>query len=166
MNDESYISIGRISQPYGVKGWLKILSFTEFFADIIEYQPWYLQIGNEWKQLDTEEVREHGKGLIAKFAGIDTPEQARMFSGKTLAIPRSQLPVLEKNEHYCSDLEGLTVIDQNNRNIGTVIYVMATGSNDVLVVKGDKEFAIPYLSHVISSVDLVKKEIHVNWDII
>ena len=82
-----------------------------------------------------------------------------------IAITRAQLPALPKNEYYWSDLEGLTVINQAGVVLGKVIYLIATGSNDVLVIKGDKELAIPYLQdEVITQVDLENGVIHVNWD--
>jgi len=109
----------------------------------------------------------HGKGIIVKFNGIHTPEEARQLTGKLIEIERSHLPTLPKNEFYWSDLEGLTVINKNGDILGKVIYLIETGSNDVLVVKGKREFAIPYLlGSVVTSVDLEKQEIHVSWDIL
>jgi 16S rRNA processing protein RimM len=166
--DMAYITVGKIGSPYGVKGWLNIRTYTEFGASILEYHPWYSSSENhDWKVIDVESSRIHGNGVIAKIADINTPEEARLLTGKMIAITRSQLPLLKKNEFYWSDLEGLTVINKNGDVLGKVIYLIATGSNDVLVVKGDKEHAIPYLlGNVVLSVDLDKQEIHVDWDMI
>jgi 16S rRNA processing protein RimM len=163
-----YVKVGKIGSTYGVQGWLKIQSYTEFGASILDYRPWYLTgAPHERILIEVEDGRIHGNGIIAKFAGINTPEDARLLTGKIIEIDRSQLPVLPKNEFYWSDLEGLTVIDQNGGVLGKVSYLMATGSNDVLVIKGDKEHAIPYLpGSVVMSVDLDKREIHVNWELI
>ena len=109
--------------------------------------------------------REHGKGIVVKFANYDTPEQSRLLTGKNIAITRSQLPPLKKGEYYWSDLKGLTVINQKGVELGKVTYIIATGSNDVLVVKGDKEIAIPYLlDEVIKSIDLELGQILVDWE--
>ena len=164
----AYITVGKVGSTYGVQGWLKIRTYTEFGASILNYTPWYLSSGDDkWNALDIEEGRIHGNGIIAKLAGFNTPEEARLLTGKTIAITRSQLPELEIDEYYWSDLEGLTVINSDGNVLGKVIYLIATGSNDVLVVKGDKEHAIPYLpGKVVTSVDLNKQEIHVNWELI
>ncbi len=171
MKNRDYITVGKIGATYGIKGWLKIVSFTEQLADILNYTPWYLEENQQLTPVTISDGRTQGKGIIAKIDGYDTPEQARLLTGKRIAIQRSQLPVLEKQEYYWADLEGLTVIDQHGSTLGKVIYLIATGSNDVLVVKGnkagDKEIAIPYLpGDVIISIDLSKQVMHVKWDIL
>lgn len=168
MKANAYITIGKIGSPFGVKGWLKIQSYTEFGASILEYQPWYLTDAKQVRTAITpEDAKAHGQGIIVKFAGIDTPEEARLLTGRIIEIEESKLPALPENEFYWSELKGMTVINQRGETLGTVIYLMETGSNDVLVVKSDKEHAIPYLyGTVIQRVDKEKREIHVNWELI
>ena len=165
--EAAHIKIGKVGSPYGIRGWLKIHSYTEFGASILDYMPWYVEQGeDQWRELIVEEGRMHSGQVIAKIAGYDTPEEARLLTGKTITILRSQLPKLNKNEYYWSDLEGLTVINKNGVVLGKVIYLIETGSNDVLVVKGDKEHAIPYLpGTVVLDVNLEKQEIHVDWEL-
>ncbi len=165
---DEFVAIGKIGAPYGVKGWVKIHSFTEWTANILEYTPWYLEDKKSgWQLAKVTDGHEHGKGLIAKIAGYDSPEQSRLLTGKIIGIKRSQLPPLQKDEYYWRDLEGLTVINQDGKQLGTVAYLLETGANDVLVIKSDKEYAIPYLpGSVVLSVDLAKREIHVNWELI
>lgn len=165
--DEKYVIVGKIGATYGIQGWLKIHSFTDVKADIIDYEPWYIEEGANWKKVKVDGAREHGKGVVAKLAGWNNPEQARLLTGKEIAILRTQLPVLTKGEYYWNDLIGLTVIDQHNNTLGTVIYLLETGSNDVLVVKGVIELGIPFLvGDVIKQVDLVNRVIHVDWEVI
>jgi 16S rRNA processing protein RimM len=165
--DPSYHVVGRIGSTYGVRGWIKVHSYTEFGATILEYNPWYLANNDHYDPFKIEESRMHGQGVVVKFVGINTPEEARLLTGRIVAIPRAELPVLKENEYYWSDLIGLSVIDQNGLLLGKVIYLIETGSNDVLVVKGDKEHAIPYLlGEVVTSIDLTKREIHVDWEVI
>jgi 16S rRNA processing protein RimM len=166
-DDKMPIAVGEIGSPYGIYGWVKIRPFTELSSNLLEYRPWYLSQGSQWLKIEVEEGRIHGKGIIAKFMGYDTPETARLLTGKTIAIERTQLPTLKKDEYYWTDLQGLTVINKNGAILGTVSHLLATGSNDVLVVTGTKEHAIPYLpGEVVMSVDLVKNEIHVDWEIL
>jgi 16S rRNA processing protein RimM len=163
----NFIVVGKIGSTYGVHGWLKIQVYTEFKADLLDYQPWYLQgLNDQWDPIQIEDGKLYGKGIIAKLPGIHSPEEARLLTGKTIAIARSQLAALNENEYYWSDLIGLTVIDQKGETLGKVIYLMETGSNDVLVVKGEKEHAIPFLlGKVITNIDLAKQEIRVDWEL-
>lgn len=166
--DSTYITIGKIGSSFGVHGWLKISTYTEYGPDILDYRPWYTsRNGRDWKEIDVEDGKQHGNGVIAKLAGIDTPEDARLLTGTLIAIQRSQLPELTKGEFYWSDLIGLTVINKDGTELGKVIYLMETGSNDVLVIKGNKEHAIPYLpGSVVLDINLEKKEIRVDWELL
>jgi 16S rRNA processing protein RimM len=162
-----YISVGKIGSTYGVQGWIKVLSFTEPLTNIFDYSPWYLESANGWQPMQVTGHREHGRSIIVKLADYDTPERSRLLAGKIIAVPRSKLPTLDTGTYYWHDLEGLTVINQHGEILGKVVYLLATGSNDVLVVKGKKEHAIPYLlNDVIIGIDLASKVIRVNWDVI
>jgi 16S rRNA processing protein RimM len=162
-----YVIVGKIGTTYGIKGWLKIHAFSSSVTNMLDYVPWYLEENKTWKAIKISEAKTHGKGIIAHIDGFDSPEKARLLTGKNIAVKRSQLAPLKKNEYYWADLEGLTVINQHGETLGKIIYLMETGSNDVLVIKGEKEHAIPFLlDEVIVSVDLDKKEMRVNWDLI
>ncbi len=168
MSKAEYIVVGKIGSTYGIQGWLKVISFTEVVTDILSYQPWYLENGSDWKIVERKAGRPHGKSLVVHFSGCDTPEQARLLTGKKIAVNRSQLPALPNDEYYWRDLEGLMVIDQHGKELGNVLYLFETGSNDVLVIKHQgKEYAIPYLpGKVVTSVSLAARVIHVNWDLV
>jgi 16S rRNA processing protein RimM len=167
-SNPEYIIVGKIGATYGIKGWLKIVSFTETSNGIADYNPWYLEDVKGWKPIKVTETRPHGKGLVAKIDGFDTPEVARGLTGKTIAIKRSQLIALESNEFYWADLHGLTVINQHDEVLGKIIYIIETGSNDVLVVKGSEgDIAIPYLfGETVLSVDLEQQIMKVDWDLL
>ena len=165
---DTYLEVGKIGSTYGIKGWLKVHTYTEFGASILEYSPWRLvnQDGKVIHTLTIEAGRLHAGGVVAKFTGYDTPEDARQLTGLVSTIARSLLPALEEDEYYWSDLEGLKVYDTQKELLGTVLYLIETGSNDAIVVKqGKKEFAIPYLKGtVIKQIDLEKGEIIVDWE--
>lgn len=166
LNNDDYIIVGKIGAPYGVRGWVKIQSFTDPLENILHYQPWFFaEKDQSWKEIATESRQVHGLALMAKFADVDSPEAARLLTGKTIAISREQLPTLKKDEYYWSDLQGLTVLNKEGKVLGTVTSLMETGANDVLIVKGEKEFAVPYMpGKYILSVDLEKREIRVDWE--
>jgi len=158
-----YVVVGKIGTSFGIKGWLKVTTFSD---QLLDYSPWYITKDPGWQEIKIEDGREHGRGLIVKLSGLNNPEQAKLLTGKLIAVKRSQLPALKKNEFYWNDLLGLTVVNQQGETLGTVSYLMETGANDVLVVKKDKEYAIPYLPDVIKQVDLEKRIIYVDWDLI
>ena len=162
-----YIVIGKVASTYGTRGWLKITSYTEFKDNILQYVPWYLEKANRWELIKIEDSRIQSKGIIVKLVGWDAPETARLLTGKKIAIQRSQLPVLSEDEYYWRDLVGLTVVNADGIKLGQVLYLIETGSNDVLVVKGETEFAIPYLlDEVITRIDLKNRVIYVNWELL
>lgn len=164
---DEYVIVGKIGATYGIKGWLKIQSFTETMLGIVEFNPWYIERGNEWQAIDIEDGRQHGNTVIVKLKGLNNPEQARLLTGKKIAVKQSQLPALKKDEYYWRDLEGLTVKNQRGEVLGTIAYLLATGANDVIVIKGDKEYGIPYLpGKVVKSIDLVSRIMTVDWELI
>jgi 16S rRNA processing protein RimM len=169
MSDEKnrYITVGKLGAAFGVKGWLKVHSFTENIDNILGYSPWYLSCNKkDWAPITIEDGRNHSNGIIVKFKDINTPEKARLLTGYMIAISRSQLAVLKKDEYYWTDLEGLTVINKDGSTLGKITHLIATGSNDVLVVNnGEYELLIPYLlNNTVLNVELEKSVIYVDWD--
>lgn len=167
--NSDYIITGKIGSPYGIKGWLKVQSFTEDVLAILQYKPWYIAEGSGWKAVEIEEGRQQGKGVVVKLPGYNTPETARILTGRNIAIKREQLAPLPQNEYYWADLEGLTVVDQRGKTLGQIAYLLATGGNDVFVIKdaAGKEHALPYLlGSVVKEIDLKQRRMTVDWDLI
>lgn len=164
-----YIITGRIGTVYGIKGWLKVHSFTEEAFQILRYNPWYLTDGSTWQAFELETGQPQGKGVVVKFAGIETPETARVLINKKIAVKREQLKPLPPHEYYWADLVNLIVVNQKGETLGQIVRLLATGSNDVLVVKNknNKEHAIPYLpGKVVKQVDLDKGIMLVDWELL
>ena len=162
---DQHIVIGRFGRPYGIHGWLVACIESDEKAAIIKYQPWLISTKTGWQNIPIDDVRIHGKKIIVHLQNIDIPEDARTYTGKEIAILRNQLPKLNKGEYYWSDLEGLTIINQDNQKLGTVSYLLRTGSNDVIVTSGDKRRLIPFIfKEVIVNIDLSNQTITVNWD--
>lgn len=168
-NAEDYVVIGKIGSTFGIQGWLKVYSYSDSIDGILEYRHWHIESQTGWQPIEVKNCQQHGKGIVVKFAGYHTPEDARVLTGKKIAIKRSQLPTLETNEYYWADLEGLMVIDQHDETLGQVDHMMETGANDVMVVKSkDGKFhAIPFLlNKVVTRIDLENQVMHVNWELI
>ena len=163
---DDLLVMGRIAAPWGVKGWLRVTSYTEVAENLLEYLPWFLSLQGNWTQIKPVNGKVHGKGLVIQLEGCTDRDAAAGLSGTEIAIHRDQLPVAGPNEYYWDDLIGLQVVTEDGQAIGTIERLLETGSNDVLVVQGEREHLVPYiLDQVIKAVDLDKGVIRVNWDI-
>lgn len=159
------IVIGRIAGLFGVKGWVKLLSWTEPRDKITAYSPWQVQIDGQWREWKMAEGQAHGKGVIARLEGITDRDQAATLIGSDVAVWRSQLPKTRPGEYYWVDLLGLDVQLTDGRMLGKVDGMMPTGANDVMVVKGERERLIPFIhGQVVKNVDLDTRVILVDWD--
>lgn len=162
---DDLLVMGRISAPYGVKGWMRVTAFTETPENLLDYVPWYLNIRGEWRETQPLEGRSHGKGLVIRLADCSDRDAAAALSGTDIAVYRSQLPATAANEYYWNDLIGLQVVTMDDRPLGRVDHLLETGANDVLVVRGDRERLVPFIQdEVIHSVDLAAGRIRVDWD--
>ena len=167
--NDSHIIVGRIGGVYGVRGWLKIESYTRPKENIFTYSPWYIHVDSSWKEVDIEDFQQRGSGrLLVKMTGVDTPEAAREYVRCKLAVTQTVLPALNEGEYYWHDLMGLEVFNQDNISLGNVKDIVETGANDVLVIKkvGEKKAVtlIPLIMEVfVKRVDLVAKTMHVDW---
>lgn len=159
------ITLGKISGVFGVKGWVKVFSYTEQREGILEYNPWFLRIGGEWQAYPLKTGQLQGKAIIASLEGVEQREQAETLRGCEVAVPREQLQELRQGEYYWTDLEGMEVVTVTGIGLGRVDSLFETGSNDVLVVCGDRERLVPWImGDVIRSVSLEDKRILVEWD--
>jgi len=166
MSAEKRIIIGRINGLYGIHGWVKIYSYTSPITQILEYSPWQLCLKGQWQTLSMYEGKGHGKGIIARLDSSHDRDEAARLLGADIAIFRSQLPPISEDEYYWNDLIGLTVINHHGITLGTVDHLLETaGANDILAVKGNKEYLIPFvLERVILEVNLTQRIIRVDWD--
>ncbi|HDZ16007.1 MAG TPA: ribosome maturation factor RimM [Methylophaga aminisulfidivorans] len=163
---DEFISVGKISAAFGVKGWVKIYSFTEPRANILQYSPLYMSRRGEWIEVKVTGGRTQGKGVVMGIDNVTDRDQVQALIGAELAIKKSQLEPVEEDEFYWNDLEGLTVLNISDEVIGVVDHLMETGANDVLVVKKSKqaEILIPFvMDEIVKQVDLDKSTIIVDW---
>ncbi len=167
---DDLVVLGKIGAVHGVRGEVKVHSFTETMESLLDYPVWQLRRGQEVKQVKLVSGRLQGKSLVAKIEGLDDREIARTFTGYEICVQRSELPELADDEFYWHQLEGLKVINQDQQLFGIVDHLLETGANDVLVVKpcagsfDDQERLLPYTEQCVQSVDLLAGEMHVEWD--
>jgi len=159
------IVLGRISGLFGVRGWVKVYSYTEPREAVLNYGRWLVSAKDGWREATVAEGQRHGKTVIARIDGYDDRDQAAELIGTEIGIPRDELPEAESGEYYWSDLEGLTVMHCDGTELGKVKHLLETGANDVMVVRGETERLIPFvMDKVVLGVDFDKGEIEVDWE--
>jgi 16S rRNA processing protein RimM len=157
--------LGRISGLFGVRGWVKVYSYTEPREAVLNYDSWLLDRKDGWQEARVAEGQRHGKTVIAHIEGYDDRDQAAALVGIEIGVPRDAMPETADGQYYWSDLEGLRVLHRDGTELGEVAHLIETGANDVMVVKGEVERLIPFvLDKVVIGVDLAKGEIEVDWE--
>tara|TARA_B110000908_G_scaffold36787_1_gene44166 strand:- start:62 stop:583 length:522 start_codon:yes stop_codon:yes gene_type:complete len=165
-NDDKVV-MGRFGRPVGVKGQVKLFGFSNDFAQLVNYQPWYMKDANDqWQLVDCENITKRDKFLVVTVKGVESKEAAQLLTHQEIAVKTSVLPKLPAGEYYWRDLIGLNVVNATGHAFGLVTDLMETGANDVLVIElEDKKRLVPFLlDDVILAVDLNKKLITVDWD--
>ncbi len=159
------VELGWVSGAYGVKGWVKLVSQTSQPGNIATYAPWLLGQDGCWTEYELLNCRAHGKGLIAQLQGVNDREHAQSLKGYSIAIPRDRLPSAAEGEYYWLDLEGLKVETVDGVDLGRVDHLFETGSNDVMMVKGERDRLLPFIrGQVVKTVDLQQGLMVVDWD--
>lgn len=163
--NDNTVDVGKISGVFGVKGWLKIFSYTSPKENILNYSPWLLKKAGEVKTVEVVDGNLQGGGVIAQIKGVNDRNQAETLLGYEIFIRREQLPETSEGEYYWSDLIGLEVETTDGVVLGIVDSLLETGANDVLIVKGERERAVPFIKgQVIVEIDREAGRIVVDWD--
>jgi 16S rRNA processing protein RimM len=167
MNDPTRrILVGRIHGAFGVRGEVKLESFTDPPANLLRYQPWILRDaqGRE-REMTAARARPGGKGLIGILPGIEDRDAADALRGTDLYVLRSALPPPKDGEFYWIDLEGMRVVNLEGVAFGNVSAVFSNGANDVIAVRGDRERLIPFARpDYVKTLDFESGNIVVDWD--
>jgi len=182
---EELTTLGRIGAAHGIKGWVRLISFTDPADNILQFSQFYPSPGGvsgsqvvstnleqiEPDQIEIDESRAQGKHFVAHIKGCDSPEETRIYTGRELQVARSELPELASEEFYWFELEGLKVINAQEEDLGVVHHLIGTGANDVLVVRAtessidNEERLIPFIREsVVKNVDLKGKILRVDWE--
>jgi 16S rRNA processing protein RimM len=161
---EKLVVMGRITAPFGIKGWVKVRPLTAAAENILAYPRWWVGRGAGWQEYEVAESSvQSPKAVVARLAGCEERDAAAQFRGSEIAVPRSQLPPPPPGEYYWADLLGLSVVNGESQQLGRIVRILETGANDVLVVHGDRERLIPFIGEVIREVDAGAGVIRVSW---
>jgi len=168
---ERLLTIGRVAGLFGVRGWVKVFSYTRPREGILNYGTWWLASAGEHVPYTLAEGRRQGEGVVARLDGVSDRDEAATLVGRDIAIRMSQMPPAAKGEYYWAQLEGLRVVNLDGDELGQVSHLFETGANDVMVVRSAAEGAkpaerlIPFVSRVVRDVDLSRGVLTVDWHV-
>ncbi|MDG1687417.1 MAG: ribosome maturation factor RimM [Gammaproteobacteria bacterium] len=165
---KEFIPVGKIAGVFGIKGWMKVFSYTDPRKNILSYSPLFLSVKGQWIEAKVSNGRIQGKGIVIALDNVTDPEQVLPLIGTALAIKKEQLKPTSSEEFYWSELTGLDVINLDGYVFGQVDSIVETGAHDVLVVKNKElkaECLIPFvLEEIVQKVDLDNGVIEVDWE--
>lgn len=152
---DDLICVGSISGAFGVRGDVRLKSYTSVPEDIAAYGPVVTQDGA--MEFDITLIGRAKNALTAQVSGITTKEQADALRGVKLFVPRARLPAPEEDEFYYSELEGLEVYDTGGALLGRVKTVMNHGAGDILEIHGGSlksSVLMPFTKEAVPTVDI------------
>jgi 16S rRNA processing protein RimM len=156
--------MGKVVGVWGVRGYVKVYSYTREPEGIAKYPVWLLEAGGREKSLTVIECRRQGQGLVAQFEGINDRDQAAALVGCKISVSAGDLPPLTEGEYYWRQLTGLKVVNLEGQVLGKVDHLLETGANDVLVVEDNGlQRLLPYVPEVVAGVDLADGVLRANW---
>ena len=168
-NDSTCIVLGQVLGPFGIKGWQRVRFFGERADNLSNHSRWWIcpTAESAWQEVEILGIRApnpHDQVLLAEWAGLQSREDAAVFKGWFVGLPRSALPQLDQ-EYYWVDLIGLMVVNRQGEVLGSVLGLLATGVHDVLQVgqAGKAPNLIPFVELYIDHVDLQNRCIKVDW---
>lgn len=159
LESEEFVVIGRVSKPYGLKGWSRITSFTEPPENILNYRPWAL--GREsnpesaavWTEVVDVQTQTQSGGFFARIGACQSRTDASGITGRLIGVPKSTFPAPEDDEYYWFELVGTRVVNLSGHVFGSVDEVFDSGAHSVLRIKtGKTEVLIPLVASVVRDV--------------
>ncbi|HVN98897.1 MAG TPA: ribosome maturation factor RimM [Steroidobacteraceae bacterium] len=159
-----YVKLGRVLGPAGVRGWLKVQSYTDPPENLLRHRSWQLVDAQGRREARTvAESSSDGRWLRARFEGIEDRTAAEMLGGADIEVERSALPPTAAREYYRDDLIGFRVANGEGRELGRVSHFIDAPAGPLMVVTGARELWIPAQPAHLKRVSLERGEIEVDW---
>ena len=158
------LEIGKIVNTYGIKGFLKVVPYTDNIKRFEDLKTIYIQVKNDLQEFTIEEVKYNKNLVMIKLKGIDDINIAQNYKNYYIKIDRQYAVELPEDSYFIIDLIGIEVFTDTNRNLGKIEDVFRTGSIDVYVVKDEKgkQILLPAIGEVIKEVDIQNKKMVVH----
>jgi len=161
MNKDQCFELGYVMKPQGVSGDVLIVMDVDDPQHYRTLDALFIEINHQLVPFFVEEIKIREEKMLAKFEGIDDPEEAMKLRGCTVYLPLDKLPKLKEGQYYFHQIIGYEVIDSEKGNIGTVETVYSLPHQDLLAVKhtGGSEILIPIKDDVVQKVDHDQKQV-------
>lgn len=166
MSGNDIVVLGRLADPYGIQGWLRLHPFGDDPLAWAKMPVWWVaREGESWRECRLKGLKSHGNGVVVLLEGIDDRTAAEAAKGLLVGAPRNALPKTGEDEFYWADLIGLQVVNAAEERLGKVVGLIETGANAVLRVVGDDEAErlLPFVSAVVLAVEKEAGVIRVEW---
>jgi 16S rRNA processing protein RimM len=166
MSDEApLIELGCVGAPFGVRGWIKVRSYTDPPQRIFEHRTLRLTQNGVMRSYALEATGKSGGQLTAKLAGVADRDQAQALRGAVIGVPRNELPQRDEKEFYRADLIGCEVVNLAGQQLGVVQHFLETPQQVLMVVRGRQEFWVPAVPQHLRRIDLEARRVTVDWSI-
>ena len=159
-----WIPVGRVVSTSGLKGEVKFYYYNEAKEEFFDHASLFALKGDEYIELKPEGARYQKRFFYLSFRGLTTVEEVSFLTTKELFVREEDLRPLDSDEYYDYQLIGLNVISADGSPLGKVGSVMHTGGNDILVIKGEREYLVPMVEGFINSIDVERGMIEVNTE--
>jgi 16S rRNA processing protein RimM len=158
------IELGVVGAPFGVRGWVKLRSFTDPPDRLLQHRSVQLGLGDSWTVYKIEASGRSGGQLTAKLSGVENRDQASSLRGAQVCVPRGELPQRDAKDFYRADLIGCEVVNLLGVSLGKVQHFVETPAQVLMVVRGDQEYWVPAVPQHLRRVDLQARQVVVDWD--
>jgi len=171
VDNQDITVLGKVTTAFGIKGWVKVYSYTDPMTNILEYKSWLLRINGQWKPVKVVGSKLQTKGLAVALEGVNDRDQALALRQVEIGVPTSDLPEPDEDEYYWFQLEGLKVLNTQGVVLGQVEELFDSGGGNQVLKVGPCEGSIdkaqrliPYAEAIVLEVDLESSEIQVDWE--
>jgi 16S rRNA processing protein RimM len=181
-NAANLVLLGRLTEPWGIKGFLRLHPFGDDPLSWQSIASWHLSRDDkapprEWQIFRLEHLKPQGSGWVLKLESVTERTAAEALAGMYCAVPQQDLPPTAENEFYWGDLVGMTVVNREGRPLGEVHHLISTGAHDVLCVRAllssafsetnpaspPLEYLIPFVPAYVGEIDRKTRRIEVDW---
>jgi 16S rRNA processing protein RimM len=158
------IELGVVGAPFGVRGWVKLASYTDPPERLLDHRRIQLKLGGAWRTYSVEADGRSGGQLTVKLAGIEDRDAAEGLRGAPVAVARSELPPSHDKDFYRADLIGCEVVNLEGVRLGAVAHFIEIPAHALMVVRGEREYWVPAVPQHLRRVDLRSRRVVVDWD--
>jgi 16S rRNA processing protein RimM len=162
VGEPEYLVVGFLRRPHGIKGEMLMDVHTDFperlKTDLTVF------VGETYRPMVIASRRLHAAGLLVRFRGIKSPEEAGLYRNTWVYVPAANRPELPKGEYYHHQLIGLNVVTDEDRNLGVLVDILETGANDVYVIRDadGSEVLLPAIPPVVLEIKLADRQMCVH----